>query len=145
MHDMYDALAATRLGARALSAARLRYQVLKLLYQSLEASGLNQSDLARRLGVRKSAVSQVFRGDGNLRVSTLAEYLHEMNVELAVSATQVGTPRALAIQEMEREWTPFKHPIRGYATKQGVSREVDVEDLDWHESAQHRALVPVVE
>ncbi|MGW4412627.1 helix-turn-helix domain-containing protein [Nonomuraea sp. NPDC004702] len=65
-----------------------------LLHKALESSGLTQSDLAKKLGYRRSAVNQVFRGDGNVRIETLAEYLHEMGFELDAHLVPAGEHRA---------------------------------------------------
>ncbi len=89
---LYDQLVATPKGARALSVSRLRYGVLKVLHSALRRSGVSQAELAGRLGIRKSAVNQVFRGDGNVRISTLAEYLHELGCELEIKAVPLGRP-----------------------------------------------------
>jgi transcriptional regulator with XRE-family HTH domain len=91
--SMYDQLESTPGGASALAAARLRYTMLKHLHEALERSGLSQAELARRLGVRRSAVNQVFRGDGNVRIDTLAEYLHALGMELECALVPAGTPR----------------------------------------------------
>lgn len=98
MTSLYDRVNSSDEGSRALAGARLRYEVLKVLHRALEQSGLNQTQLARKLGVRKSAVNQVFRGDGNVRVTTIAEYLHEMGMELSVHPVP-GTHREAATRE----------------------------------------------
>ena len=72
-------------GTAALAPARLRRNVLHALDEGMEASGISQAELARRLGRSRSAVSQVLTGDGNLRIETLAEYLQAMGCELVVS------------------------------------------------------------
>jgi transcriptional regulator with XRE-family HTH domain len=91
--SLYDRIARTEGGSRQLAAARLRHEVLKLVHRAQRASGLNQVQLAKRLGVRKSAVNQVLRGDGNLRINTLAEYLHATGFEMTVELVPAGQPR----------------------------------------------------
>ncbi|MBS2963094.1 helix-turn-helix transcriptional regulator [Actinocrinis puniceicyclus] len=93
MTSLYDRLARTEDGSRHLAAARLRHEVLKLVHRAQRASGLNQVQLAKKLGVRKSAVNQVLRGDGNLRINTLAEYLHATGFEMTVELVPAGQPR----------------------------------------------------
>ena len=46
-------------GPAALASARLRRKVLHALDEGMEASGISQAELARRLGRSRSAVSQV--------------------------------------------------------------------------------------
>ncbi|MFI2734747.1 helix-turn-helix domain-containing protein [Streptomyces sp. NPDC018711] len=93
MKNLYERLAATEEGARALAAARLRYEALATIHESLEESGVTQTELARRLGIRKSAVNQVVHSDGNMRISTLAEYLHALGFELSLDRVKAGTAR----------------------------------------------------
>lgn len=105
---MYEQVASKRGGASRLAAARLRYKALTLLHAALEASPLNQSELAAALGVRKSAVSQVLRGDGNVRVNTLAEYAFELGFEIEMELVPAGAARASAedfAPRFDGEWT----------------------------------------
>ena len=97
--SLYDRVAALPAGNRALAAARLRRAVLNALYRAFRESSLeSQAKLAKRLRVRRSAVNQVFRGDGNLRVNTLAEYLYEMGYELQVTLVRAGELRTAALE-----------------------------------------------
>lgn len=77
-------------GKRRIAIARLRHRVIDLLQIAQRESGKNQTDLAVELGHSRSAVSQVFLGDGNLRISTLAEYLHGMGKELQLTLVPAG-------------------------------------------------------
>lgn len=67
-------------GKRMLASSRFRRQVLQALDQALEQSGMTQTDLAKKLELSRSAVSQVFNGDGNLRAETISDYLFELGV-----------------------------------------------------------------
>ena len=99
MSTLYDRVANKPGGAAALAAARLRREVLVALHQAFEASGLDtQTEIARRLNVRKSAVNQVLRGDGNLRISTLAEYLFTLGFELDINLVMAGEPRRAQLE-----------------------------------------------
>jgi transcriptional regulator with XRE-family HTH domain len=95
---LHEQLAESERGLSALASARLRYKVLGALHKALTASGLSQSDLARRLHVRRSAVNNVFRGDGNVRVSTFAEYLSAMGYEASIQLVSAGEPRRAALE-----------------------------------------------
>jgi len=98
--SLYERVAAKPGGGRALAAARLRRSVLVILHGAFRASGLDsQSELAKRLRVRRSAVNQLFRGDGNVRINTLAEYLYEMGFELSITLVREGELRAAAIDD----------------------------------------------
>ena len=72
-------------GKKRIASARLRRGVIKALHESLEFSTLNQSDLAKKLGKTRSAVGQVFNGDGNVEIETVSDYLFEMGVELQLT------------------------------------------------------------
>ncbi len=65
---------------------------------------MNQTELASKLGIRKSAVNQVFRGDGNVPMNTLAEYLHELGFEAHVELAPAGTARLNV-----RDYAPKPH------------------------------------
>jgi hypothetical protein len=72
-------------GKKRIASARLRRGVIKALHESLEFSKLNQSDLAKKLGKTRSAIGQVFNGDGNVEIETVSDYLFEMGVELQLT------------------------------------------------------------
>lgn len=99
MSSLYDRVASKPGGEAALAAARLRREVLVALDQAFAASGLTtKTEIARRLNIRRSAVSQVFRGDGNLRINTLAEYLFTLGFELDVNLVPAGEPRRAELE-----------------------------------------------
>lgn len=97
--SLYDQVLARPGGGRALAVSRLKRAILASLHEAFARSGIeSQSNLARRLHVRRSAVNQVFLGDGNVRISTLAEYLYGMGYELDVALVRAGEPRAAALE-----------------------------------------------
>jgi transcriptional regulator with XRE-family HTH domain len=101
MKTLYDRLMGVPGGARDLADARLRYEFLSVLHTALHAAGVTQAELARRLGVRKSAVNQVLRGDGNIRATTLAEYLHALGFELSIQLHEAGELRRARQEERD--------------------------------------------
>jgi transcriptional regulator with XRE-family HTH domain len=70
--------------ARELAAAELSMQTLSILNVALARSGLTQRDLAQKIGVTESAVSQTLFGDGNLKIYTLARYLKALGFEASL-------------------------------------------------------------
>lgn len=90
--SLHDLLAEPSEGRRGLAAARLRYDVISALHEALNESGMTRADLASVLGVRRSAVNAVFRGTGNLRANTIADYLHALGLEgqFVVRRARVG-------------------------------------------------------
>ena len=80
---------ATEAGAQGLAAADLAAQVMRILEQALDVSGLDQKTLAGKLGVTQGRVSQVLNGDGNLRIAAVARYLRALGYNTHLSATPV--------------------------------------------------------
>ncbi|MCX5209832.1 helix-turn-helix domain-containing protein [Kitasatospora sp. NBC_00240] len=93
MSTLYERFARTDDGPRFLAVARLKREVLRALNVALRESGVSQNELAARLKIRKSGVSQALRGDGNLQVKTVAEYLEALGFELDVRLVRAGEPR----------------------------------------------------
>jgi hypothetical protein len=97
--SLYDEFAARPGGGRALAKARLQRAVLRVLDRALKLSRVeSQTALAKKLHIRKSAVNQVFRGDGNVRISTLAEYLYELGFEVDLKLVSAGELRRAALE-----------------------------------------------
>jgi transcriptional regulator with XRE-family HTH domain len=89
---------ATDEGAQGLAAADLAAQVLNLLRKALDASGMDQKELASKVGVSEGRVSQVLNGDGNLRTAGFARYLRALGYKATISAEPVEAGR----QELPR-------------------------------------------
>lgn len=104
--SLYEQVAATPAGARELAAARGEIRVVQLLDLAKEQSGYTNRQLAERLGVGESRVSQVLNGDGNLRVATVARFLHAMGYELELAAADTGGGAPL---RTPRRRTPARH------------------------------------
>ncbi|MFE3118709.1 helix-turn-helix domain-containing protein [Streptomyces niveus] len=140
MTSLYERFAGSVDGARRLASARLRHEALRSLHAALSASGLNQTELAARLGIRKSAVSQVLHGDGNLRVKTLAEYLSVMGYELDMRLVEAGEPRQAVIEER-----PVRPAFleRGAGRNQSQTLDRGHSDLRVVEVGSHHVLMQV--
>jgi hypothetical protein len=97
--SLYESFAARPGGGRAIAKARLQRAVLRILDRALILSAVeSQSALANRLHIRKSAVSQVLRGDGNVRISTLADYLYELGFEANLELVNAGELRRAVVE-----------------------------------------------
>jgi len=97
--SLYERVSRLPDGGRALAVARLQRTVLQALDKALTLSRINsQSDLARRLRIRKSAVNQVLRGDGNVKIRTLAEYLYELGFEADLNLVEAGEHRLAVVE-----------------------------------------------
>ncbi len=121
MATLYERLESTDRGSAALSSARLRRTALAALYRALESAGMSQAELSRRLGVRRSAVNQVFRGDGNLRLETLAEYLHGMGVEADLRLAPLGELRSASTELREPRYLARRQGVEASAQPNFVS------------------------
>ena len=64
------------------SRSRQRTLMLRLLIQLRDDAGLDQTTLAHRLDITQSEVSKYERGERNLDVLRLREWLHALEVEL---------------------------------------------------------------
>ena len=103
---------ATEAGAQGLAAADLAAQVMRILEQALDASGIDQKALAEKLGVTQGRVSQVLNGDGNLRVAAVARYLRALGYETHLSATPVAAGNPSLPRESRRRSTSAQlHPV----------------------------------
>jgi transcriptional regulator with XRE-family HTH domain len=128
--SLYSRIAARPGGKRDLAAARLRYEALVLLQEAFEASGLtSQVELAKKLKVRRSAVNQVLRGDGNVRITTLAEYLYEMGFEALLTLTEAEEPRRAAIDDRPAR------PVQGPMDPRVASGTASLSDATWKNAA----------
>lgn len=100
MTDSYDDFGGAAEGGRALARAHLRYEALEAITIACKEAGLSRSELAERLGVTKSAVSQLLNGDRDMRLSKLADCLHaagylaELHLTKANGLRRVSTPLA---------------------------------------------------
>ncbi|GJF08919.1 hypothetical protein NGTWS0302_33030 [Mycolicibacterium cyprinidarum] len=100
--SLIDQEEATNAGAQGLAAADLAGQVMRLLEQALDASGLEQKDLAEKLDVTQGRVSQVLNGDGNMKVAAVARYLRALGYETHISASPVDPGRPDLAREARR-------------------------------------------
>ena len=95
---LYERLASTDAGSRALAQARLRRETLRCLHQAQAASGVSVEDIAAATGDRRREVKRAFDGDGNLRPDLVARYLHAMGYEAEIRLVLAGEPRRKAIE-----------------------------------------------
>lgn len=82
-------------GSRELAASQLTNDALVLLQTALSRTGVTQKQLAEKLGIGESRVSQVVNGDGNVKLTTFARYLRALgySVTLEVQPIDVGSPQ----------------------------------------------------
>lgn len=61
-------------------------QVAPLLQAARKSAGLNQTDLARRMGLSQSRLSAMELNPGSIRLDQLLTMLHALNLELTVQS-----------------------------------------------------------
>jgi predicted XRE-type DNA-binding protein len=80
--------------SRELAASRLTHQAVQLLNLALEMTAIPQKKLAGMLNIGESRVSQVVKGDGNLKLTTFARYMRALGykVRFTVEPAVPGVP-----------------------------------------------------
>lgn len=79
----------TAVGQQGMAAARLALSVRAMMQNALATSGVTQKELAVRLQVGESRVSQILSGDGNVQISTLAKVLRALGYKAELAAVPV--------------------------------------------------------
>lgn len=87
-----------------MAAAELCVRVADILNLALDQSGRSQKDLADRLGIGESRVSQVLRGDGNVHIATLGRFLRGIGykAKLVLEAADDDVPAFIEPQPKKR-------------------------------------------
>jgi transcriptional regulator with XRE-family HTH domain len=84
--SLFEQRAETVAGRLGLAAARLAHDASVLLRETHAKSGMSSKELAAALELTEGRVSQVLRGDGNVRLSTLARFMGAMGTSLRLVA-----------------------------------------------------------
>lgn len=98
-----------------MAAAELCVRVADVLNLALDQSGRSQKDLADRLGIGESRVSQVLRGDGNVHIATLGRFLRGIGykAKLVLEAADDDVPAFIEPQPKKRR-AKKAAPKRGF-------------------------------
>ena len=78
----------TRCDPKMLAAATLAAEIRGRLVAAMQADHVNVTELAKRLGVSKSAVSRHLNSDGDIRITTAALLAHALGREWKVDLLQ---------------------------------------------------------
>lgn len=65
----------------------------ELILEEMERAGVNQVELARRIGKSKGFVSQVLSGSRNMTMRTFADLLFALDARAVLGSQPVGQPR----------------------------------------------------
>lgn len=63
----------------------LKLDFAEQIYNVLEAKKMNQSDLARLLGVNRAFVSRIIKANQNLTLETIAKIANALNFDVALN------------------------------------------------------------
>jgi transcriptional regulator with XRE-family HTH domain len=91
-----DLLAETPEGLRELVRAQLRVDVSEALLLRMQALQVSKAELAAKLGVSRSAVSQALSGTRNMSLNTLADMSAALELTAVVSLQPSSAPRPAA-------------------------------------------------
>ena len=76
-------------------AEEAKLDVSDLLYFGMEKQGINQAEMARRLGCTRAYVNRLLQGDVNCTIETMAKIAHALGLKLQVSmVTEKTAPQA---------------------------------------------------
>lgn len=67
----------------------LNDQAVATVREAMARAGVNQTELARRVGVTPAAISRALSGKQNLTLDTVQSYLDELGARAAVSLESV--------------------------------------------------------
>ena len=91
-------------GKRLLASARLRRNVAVELSKAELKSGKTKAEMARELGVTRSAVTQVFASNGNLKLDTISDYFFVLGAKLNFNIEYNESPS----MDHANPWEPIK-------------------------------------
>lgn len=84
MQSMYDECMETPQGRQGLAAANATANIMKLLEDTKEYKGLANIDIALIMGTTEQRIEEIFNGDGNLHIATVAKLLDAMDTILGL-------------------------------------------------------------
>jgi hypothetical protein len=100
MVSLYDRIAARPGGLSDLATARLRRRILVLVSKAMDSAGFAERELAPLIGMSVRKLRRILNGNGDIKVSLLAELLHATGYEAEVRLA-VGEPRTLTDDQDE--------------------------------------------
>lgn len=99
--------------ARERAAAALAVRAASLLREAWaqsEAQGMTRQQLADRLGVHPSRVTQVLNGDGNVHLATLSKFLRELGFGINLETEVIDpTRRPIGLKRRRRQAPEASH------------------------------------
>lgn len=99
-----------------MGAARLTNDAIGLIHQALSTSEMSRKQLADKLNVGESRISQVLSGEGNIRISTLGRYLAALGFRADVSLSPINEPkrrsrRDASVEQAKASFSVWSHQV----------------------------------
>lgn len=88
--SIYDKVMATDEGRKAVSVGRALIDATELIVELMQKQGMKRKDLAAKMGVTPSAVTQMLDAEHDMKISTVASALFALDAELELSTRGVG-------------------------------------------------------
>lgn len=76
--------------ARLFAQEELIDEATELIARTMNRNSVSKSELARRIGVTKPYISQLFSGSRNLTLRTFADLMHAMGHKVLLTSTSVS-------------------------------------------------------
>lgn len=94
---------------REMACERLQFNAMEDILLAMQDAGVNQSDLARKLGKSKSYVSQLLDGKRNMTLKTLSDISYALGAEARVAIFRNGVDVSHQVIP-ERSWSKEIRP-----------------------------------
>ncbi len=103
----------------------LIFEVSEAICRTMQEKGVSRAELAKRLNVSKSNITQLLSGNHNMRLTSVADLLYALDMKLKV------TPEPLRVEEIleisggatECDWTLIGSPTSTEAEFQADEEE----------------------
>lgn len=99
-----------KISEREMACERLLYNTTEDILLAMQDAGMNQSQLAHKLGKSKSHISQLLDGSRNLTLKTLSDISYALGAEAKVTIVRNGVDVAHQ-NAPKREWFKSVNPV----------------------------------
>lgn len=100
----------------------LRLEIVEKIFEIMEAKGIKQIDLAKKMNISKSQVSRLLTDDRNLTLSSVAKIFFALEEELAI----LTKSEKKLISNQSKKSKPVRHLNIPYGNMPTASRTKEV-------------------